>query len=80
MKAGSIAIVGMGLTHQGRALGSLDVELRRQALELALKDAGLERDAIERAIAKNGGNISRAVKELGISRRALYYKLRKYDI
>jgi len=40
----------------------------------------LERDAIERAIAKNGGNISRAVKELGISRRALYYKLRKYDI
>jgi len=40
----------------------------------------LEKDAIVRAIDKNGGNISRAVKDLGISRRALYYKLRKYDI
>ncbi len=40
----------------------------------------LEKDAIIRAIDKNGGNISRAVKDLGISRRALYYKLRKYDI
>jgi transcriptional regulator with PAS, ATPase and Fis domain len=40
----------------------------------------LEKDAIIRAIEKNGGNISRAVKDLGISRRALYYKLGKYDI
>ncbi len=47
MKSGSIAIVGMGVTHQGRALGTLDVDLRRQALELALADAGLQRDAID---------------------------------
>jgi acetyl-CoA acetyltransferase len=47
MKPGSIAIVGMGLTQQGRALGSIDVELRRQALERSLEDAGLERDAID---------------------------------
>jgi two-component system, NtrC family, response regulator HydG len=40
----------------------------------------LEKDAIIRAIEKNGGNVSRAVKDLGISRRAMYYKLRKYDI
>jgi len=40
----------------------------------------MERDAIERAIKKHGGNITRAVKDLGISRRALYYKLRKNDI
>jgi two-component system, NtrC family, response regulator HydG len=40
----------------------------------------LEKDAIVRAIDKNGGNVSKAVKDLGISRRALYYKLRKYDI
>jgi transcriptional regulator of acetoin/glycerol metabolism len=40
----------------------------------------LEKDAILKAIDKNGGNVSRAVKDLGISRRALYYKLRKYDI
>ena len=35
MKRGSIAIVGMGVTKQGRALGVTEVELRRQALELA---------------------------------------------
>jgi two-component system response regulator HydG len=40
----------------------------------------LEKDAINRAIDKNGGNISRAVKDLGISRRAFYYKIKKYDI
>jgi acetyl-CoA acetyltransferase len=47
MKPGSIAIVGMGVTKQGRGLGVTEVELRRQALELALIDAGLERDAID---------------------------------
>ena len=47
MKPGSIAIVGMGVTRQGRALGAVDLELRRQALELALADAGVERAAID---------------------------------
>jgi acetyl-CoA acetyltransferase len=47
MQRGSIAIVGMGVTRQGRALGVTEVELRRQALELALADAGIERDAID---------------------------------
>lgn len=47
MKRGSIAIVGMGVTKQGRALGVTEVELRRQALELALVDAGIERAAID---------------------------------
>jgi DNA-binding NtrC family response regulator len=40
----------------------------------------LEKAAIRKAIDKNKGNVTRAVKELGISRRALYYKLRKHDI
>ncbi len=47
MTLGGIAIVGMGVTQQGRSLGVTEVELRRQALELALLDAGLERDAID---------------------------------
>ena len=47
MKPGSIAIVGMGVTQQGRGLGVVEHELRRQALELSLEDAGLERDAID---------------------------------
>jgi acetyl-CoA acetyltransferase len=47
MKRGSIAIVGMGVTKQGRALGVTALDLRRQALEVALADAGLERGAID---------------------------------
>ena len=44
---GRVAIVGVGVTQQGRGLGVRELELRRQALELALADAGLERDAID---------------------------------
>jgi len=40
----------------------------------------LEKEAIKRALEKHNGNITRAVAELGISRRALYYKLGKNDI
>jgi two-component system response regulator HydG len=40
----------------------------------------LEKGAIAKAIDKYGGNISRAVKDLGISRRAFYYKIKKYGI
>jgi two-component system, NtrC family, response regulator HydG len=40
----------------------------------------LEKEAIRKAIDRYRGNVTRAVKDLGISRRALYYKLRKYDI
>ena len=47
MQRGSIAIVGMGVTRQARAMGVTEVELRRQALELALVDAGIGRDAID---------------------------------
>ena len=44
---GQVAIIGVGVTQQGRGLGVRELELRRQALELALHDAGLERDAID---------------------------------
>lgn len=41
------AIVGMGVTAQGIGLGIESRELRAQAVELALQDARLERDAID---------------------------------
>ncbi len=44
---GQVAIVAMGLTAQRRSLGATWLELRRQALESALAEAGLERDAID---------------------------------
>ena len=44
---GSCAIVGLGLTAQGLNLGIGSRELRTLALELALQDAQLEREAID---------------------------------
>jgi hypothetical protein len=40
--------------------------------------AKLERLAIEAALKRTGGNGARAARELGISRGALYYKLKRY--
>ena len=40
----------------------------------------LERSTIEQVIDKHDGNISRAAKELGLTRGALYRRLNKYDI
>jgi DNA-binding NtrC family response regulator len=40
----------------------------------------LERNAIEKVIEKYNGNISRAAKELGLTRAALYRRLNKYEI
>ncbi|MFB2121692.1 sigma-54-dependent transcriptional regulator [Parapedobacter sp. 2B3] len=40
----------------------------------------LERTTIANVVEKHGGNISKAAKELGITRTALYRRLSKYDI
>ncbi|MBO9618396.1 MAG: sigma-54-dependent Fis family transcriptional regulator [Niabella sp.] len=40
----------------------------------------LEKNAILIAIEKNNGNITKAAKELGLTRTALYRRLNKYDI
>jgi DNA-binding NtrC family response regulator len=40
----------------------------------------VERASIEQALAAEGGNRTRAAKRLGMSRRALIYKLSKYDL
>ena len=40
----------------------------------------LERSTIVRVIEKHNGNISRAAKELGITRTTLYRRLNKYDL
>jgi DNA-binding NtrC family response regulator len=40
----------------------------------------MERNAILRVIEKHNGNITRAAKELGLTRTALYRRLSKYDI
>jgi transcriptional regulator of acetoin/glycerol metabolism len=40
----------------------------------------LEKSTILRVIDKNQGNITKAAKELGLTRTALYRRLNKYDI
>lgn len=42
--------------------------------------SNVEKKAILKAIENNNGNISKAAKELGITRTALYRRLNKYDI
>jgi DNA-binding NtrC family response regulator len=40
----------------------------------------LERQTIEQVVEKHNGNISRAAKELGLTRAALYRRLNKYEL
>ncbi|MEP0711777.1 MAG: helix-turn-helix domain-containing protein, partial [Algoriphagus sp.] len=48
------------------------------AVTLNLDD--MEKTTIQRAIDKNGGNISKAAKELGLTRASLYRRLEKYGL
>jgi transcriptional regulator of acetoin/glycerol metabolism len=45
-----------------------------------LKLSTMEKNTIMRVIDKHNGNISKAAKELGLTRTALYRRLSKYDI
>jgi len=45
-----------------------------------LKLSTIEKNAILKVIEKHSGNISKAAKELGLTRTALYRRLSKYDI
>jgi DNA-binding NtrC family response regulator/tetratricopeptide (TPR) repeat protein len=49
-------------------------------LTLADAMAGLERRMITEALRKHNGNISRAARELGLTRRGLYLKLGRHDL
>lgn len=51
------------------------VDAEKEELNLSL----LEKNAILHAIEKNNGNISKAAKELGLTRAALYRRLNKYE-
>ena len=45
-----------------------------------MKLSAVEKNTILRVIEKHNGNITRAAKELGLTRTALYRRLSKYDI
>ena len=50
------------------------------AMTLGDAMADLERRMIAEALRKHGGNISRAARELGLTRRGLYLKLERYQL
>lgn len=52
--------------------------LEREPAELKL--SAIEKNTILRVIEKHNGNITKAAKELGLTRTALYRRLSKYDI
>jgi two-component system, NtrC family, response regulator HydG len=61
------------LLVQGRAVATSQTQL-----ELNLE--ALEKAAIRQAIAKHGGNLSRAAQELGLGRTTLYRKMSKHAL
>ena len=54
------------------------VEPEREPENLNLNDLG--RQMLEKALERNGGNRKKAAKELGISDRTLYRKLKQYGM
>lgn len=55
-------------------------QIHESAVSSESKLSSIEKNTILRIIEKNSGNISKAAKELGITRTALYRRLSKYDI
>jgi len=51
-----------------------------QNVTLADALAEVERRMISESLRKHGGNISRAARELGLTRRGLYLKLERYQL
>jgi DNA-binding NtrC family response regulator len=69
--------------EQERALGlagGSDPGLESSVISLDAALRRAERQALEKALKKAGGNRALAARILGVSRRALFYKLREHDI
>jgi two-component system response regulator HydG len=58
----------------------IESSLDEPAEDEVLKLSTMEKNTILRVIDKHNGNISKAAKELGLTRTALYRRLSKYDI
>jgi len=56
--------------------GALDIEIPEEGISLE----ALEKDLIQKALRKAGGNQTRAAELLGISRHTLIYRLEKYGM
>ncbi|MDQ2752578.1 MAG: sigma 54-interacting transcriptional regulator, partial [Bacteroidota bacterium] len=76
-------IMSEGEVLQGRDIIFSPIESAPVLISLEQADSNLshlEKNTILRVIEKHGGNITKASKELGLTRTALYRRLSKYDI
>ena len=71
---------GEELTAADLIFSPLESSVVANAEPLELNLSTLEKNTILRVIEKYNGNISKAAKELGLTRTALYRRLSKYDI
>ena len=71
---------GDALRPQDFSFSSLETPLRLAEEKQDLRLDEIEKSTIQRVIDKHQGNITKAAKELGITRTALYRRLGKYDI
>jgi len=76
--APSLNVTPIGTTSHHAAAAA--TEALAQGLSLADATAELERRMIAEALRKHNGNISRAARELGLTRRGLYLKLGRHDL
>ena len=71
---------GEELTAADLIFSPIESSVLTDAEPVELNLSTLEKNTILRVIEKYNGNISRAAKELGLTRTALYRRLSKYDI
>jgi transcriptional regulator of acetoin/glycerol metabolism len=60
-------------THKNPAIS---IQLKTNSLNLD----EIEKDMIQKVVEKHNGNISKAAKELGLTRASLYRRLEKYGL
>ncbi|MEP6949237.1 MAG: sigma-54 dependent transcriptional regulator [Ginsengibacter sp.] len=80
MERAVIMADGEELTAGDLIFSPLESSIPADAEPVELNLSALEKNTILRVIEKYNGNISRAAKELGLTRTALYRRLSKYDI
>ena len=63
---------------RGNRIEEVEAEEIKDTDSLNLNDLG--RQLVERALDRNGGNRKKAAKELGISDRTLYRRIKQYGL
>ena len=80
MERAVIMSEGEELSASDLIFSPIESSLPKDPEPLELNLSTLEKNTILKVIEKHNGNISRAAKELGLTRTALYRRLSKYDI